>query len=638
MMSLKILAPVAFCGALALSWTAHAVMATESAPRYNFKHAAWWFGRFDELKRTAAEEGDSIKVVFLGDSITENWLAPGKEVWKQNFDGPKYKAFNCGFGGDRTDNLLWRIRNGQLDGLNPKAVSLLIGTNNTFFRSVRDEPPADTVRAVATIIREIQARCPQTKVILTGILPSGDKPDNEKRLRDIRINEQLQMLADGEKVLWLNFGPKLLAADGSLTKEMAPDYTHPAEKGYEIWTEQLLPYLDWCLGYSAERPQGVTGRVDGRAAFWQSPLFAQKRDEIMANAEHYYDFAFLGERVALGSDKVASPASVPGARILNFPFDFSPTVSDTVWAVENAGLCDGYSARYVVLSRDLWASDLVQKGAAATLADAKRLVAAIRHCQPQAKIVLESTDNELNDGLQTLADEETVFLYKHGIIISSDASVPMPRADFGWLERFAMNRRQIAASNGTIDLVFVGDSITHYWDVGEGSDSSVEIEDLRKTYSILNCAYGGDWTQNRLWCLRNGLLDGYRTKLVMVHIGTNNSGGGTDPAKTFAGIKEIVKTIRAKQPQAKILLLNIFPRGTADNEAHLLNQKVNALMNAEPWDEAVIVKDLGANFADEKGETIPELFDSERLHFIGTEGYRRWRQAVEPIFKKVVGK
>lgn len=214
----------------------------------------------------------------------------------------------------------------------------------------------------------------------------------------------------------------------------------------------------------------------------------------------------------------------------------------------------------------------------------------------------------------------------------------MPRAERGWRDRFEMNRGQIAKSNGEIDIVFIGDSITHYWDVGEGCDTSTDILELRKTYSILNCAYGGDRTQNQLWCAQNGLLDGYRTKLVMVLIGSNNSGGGTAPAETFEGVKAIVATVREKQPQAKILLLNLFPRGTSTSKANILNQKVNALINAEKWDDAVIVMDIGSNFVDEKGDTIPELFDKERLHFVGTEGYARWRRAVEPVFRDVVGK
>ena len=220
---------------------------------------------------------------------------------------------------------------------------------------------------------------------------------------------------------------------------------------------------------------------------------------------------------------------------------------------------------------------------------------------------------------------------------SCEASIPTPRVDRGWLDRFAMNRRQICESNGEIDIVFIGDSITHYWDVGEGGDTSTEIVDLRKTYSILNCGYGGDRTQNQLWFAQNGLLDGYRTKLVMMMIGTNNSGAGVEPRETFEGIKAIVATVRAKQPQAKILLLHIFPRGTANSPAHRLNQEVNALINAGKWDDAVIVKDIGSNFVDEKGDTIPDLFDAERLHLMDM-GYTLWRKAVEPVFKDVVGK
>lgn len=201
-----------------------------------------------------------------------------------------------------------------------------------------------------------------------------------------------------------------------------------------------------------------------------------------------------------------------------------------------------------------------------------------------------------------------------------------------------MNRQQICASGGEIDIVFLGDSLTHYWDVGEGPDSSTEIVELRKTYSILNCAYGGDKTQNLLWVARNGLLDGYKTKLVQLLIGTNNSGAGNEPKDTFAGIKKIVALIREKQPQAKILLLNLLPRGTTASPAHQRNAEINALINAEKWDEAVIVKDIGGNFVDEKGDTIPELYDDERLHFVGETGYRLWRQAVEPVFREVVGK
>ena len=93
--------------------------------RRDFQYADWWFGRFERLRALAAAEGPSFKVAFVGDSITEHWEAAGRNVWKRHFDGPRYRAINLGFGGDRTENVLWRIRNGQLDGLDPAAVAIL---------------------------------------------------------------------------------------------------------------------------------------------------------------------------------------------------------------------------------------------------------------------------------------------------------------------------------------------------------------------------------------------------------------------------------------------------------------------------------------------------------------------------------
>ena len=206
-----------------------------------------------------------------------------------------------------------------------------------------------------------------------------------------------------------------------------------------------------------------------------------------------------------------------------------------------------------------------------------------------------------------------------------------------WIERLAANRRQIAQSGGEIDLVFMGDSITHYWDIGEGLDTSTEILELRKKFTVLNCGYGGDQAQHLLWRAENGELDGYRAKLVMLLIGTNNSGAGRPPEETFAAIEKVVETIHAKQPQAKVLLLKLFPRGTAKSPAHIRNQSVNALIAARQWEDYVIVKDLTDIFADAEGNARPELFDYEVLH-MSDEGFIRWRRAVEPIFDAVCGK
>ena len=414
----KICSVVALGGVLSLVATSFAITATDPSPRYNFKHVEWWFGRFDRLRELAAKEGPSYKIAFIGDSITENWEASGTNVWNRTFVDPKYKAICLGFGGDRTENLLWRVKNGQLDGLDPKAVVLLIGANNIFFRTEREEPPADTVRAVSEIVKCVQEKCPNAKILLNAVIPADEQPDSERRLRGGRINEQLRRLADGERVLWVNFGRELLEPDGTLTKETSPDFVHPGEKGYVIWTETLMPYLDWCLGYSDERPQDAAGEKDVRSSFWSSRIFAEKRDEIAANHEHYYDVASIGDFVS-GRDEadlrrrnVARISRTFGYRILDVPVDFKTTVADFTWAVENAGLCDGYSARFVALAGEIWKSEASGRDAEAILEEVRKLIAAVRIRQPQAKIILESLPDlpeELSAGLRRLADDERIF-------------------------------------------------------------------------------------------------------------------------------------------------------------------------------------------------------------------------------------
>lgn len=113
----------------------------------------------------------------------------------------------------------------------------------------------ERLRALAAeVVRTIRERCPRARVVLHAILPSGERPDDAKRLRDARVNERIRLLADGRNVLWCDFGPKLLEPDGNLAKETAHDFVHLTEKGYEIWTAALLPYLDRCPGLSGEPP------------------------------------------------------------------------------------------------------------------------------------------------------------------------------------------------------------------------------------------------------------------------------------------------------------------------------------------------------------------------------------------------
>jgi lysophospholipase L1-like esterase len=189
-----------------------------------------------------ARQGD-VDVLFVGDSITDAWRRPapgGKEVWDANF--APLRAANFGISGDRTEHVLWRLQNGELDGIKPKAVVLMIGTNNTGFERDGTTPrntPAEAAAGVEAIVKHLRSKLPQTKILLLAVFPRGEKPDHPQRRQVAEINAKIAKLADGRNVRFLDIGKKFLAADGTLPKEIMPDFLHPQVKGYEIWAAAI---------------------------------------------------------------------------------------------------------------------------------------------------------------------------------------------------------------------------------------------------------------------------------------------------------------------------------------------------------------------------------------------------------------
>jgi beta-glucosidase len=182
-----------------------------------------------------------IGVLFLGDSITQGWSGRGLKVWHERYD--KYQPANFGIGGDRTQHVLWRIDNGELDGISPKVVVLMIGTNNSANWSADDILRADT-----KIVSEIHQKLPDTKVLLLAIFPRGFDPKTPAiaalRAKLKAVNDGLAKLDDGTKTRYLDIGDKFLQPDGILPKSIMPDSLHPNEKGYVIWADAMAPLLD----------------------------------------------------------------------------------------------------------------------------------------------------------------------------------------------------------------------------------------------------------------------------------------------------------------------------------------------------------------------------------------------------------
>jgi lysophospholipase L1-like esterase len=185
-----------------------------------------------------AKAGD-IDVLFLGDSITDFWRTTGKALWNEHF--APLKAANFGISGDRTQHVLWRIQEGELDGIHPKVLVLMIGTNNTGLERDnvrRRNTVPETIEGVTAVVRSIRAKLPETKILLLAIFPRGEK-DSPARQEVNEVNAAIAKLDDGSSIRYLDIGQKFLWPDGTLPKDIMPDLLHPNEVGYAIWAAAI---------------------------------------------------------------------------------------------------------------------------------------------------------------------------------------------------------------------------------------------------------------------------------------------------------------------------------------------------------------------------------------------------------------
>jgi beta-glucosidase len=193
------------------------------------------------LRRAKEAPGD-YDIEFIGDSIMQGWEGAGRNVW-QEFYG-KRKVINFGVSGDRTQHVLWRFENGQLDGIKAKVAVVMIGTNNS---NNQDNTEADILAGVTAIVQQIRERQPDTKILLLGIFPRG-KTFSPQRGKILEVNEALARLEDGKNVFYLDFGSQLIENDGSISKSIMPDALHPNAAGYKIWANAMEPKLKELLG------------------------------------------------------------------------------------------------------------------------------------------------------------------------------------------------------------------------------------------------------------------------------------------------------------------------------------------------------------------------------------------------------
>jgi lysophospholipase L1-like esterase len=187
------------------------------------------------------KEGN-VDLIFIGDSITHWWERAGKEVWEKYYG--HRKAVNLGIGGDRTQHVLWRLDNGNIDGISPKVAVVMIGTNNL---SPNRSTVEETADGVIAICKKLRTRLPKTKILLLAIFPRAQEPCP---LRDkvAQTNKIISRIADGKKIYYLDIGDKFVEPDGSISREIMKDYLHLTPKGYKIWAEAIEPKLAELMG------------------------------------------------------------------------------------------------------------------------------------------------------------------------------------------------------------------------------------------------------------------------------------------------------------------------------------------------------------------------------------------------------
>jgi lysophospholipase L1-like esterase len=202
------------------------------SPQFRVKH---------EANVAIAKKGES-DVLFMGDSITDWWRragepgvanppTAGKAVFDKYFG--EMKVANFGISGDTTQGVLYRLRDGEGQGFQPKAIMLMIGTNNGGGSS-----SAEIAEGVGAVVAELRQDFPAAKILLLGIFPRGN-PADAVRKTVLDVNPIIAKLHDGKNIFYLDIGAKFLSPDGTLAADIMPDKLHPTEKGYEIWAEAV---------------------------------------------------------------------------------------------------------------------------------------------------------------------------------------------------------------------------------------------------------------------------------------------------------------------------------------------------------------------------------------------------------------
>ncbi|MCH2183392.1 MAG: GDSL-type esterase/lipase family protein [Mariniblastus sp.] len=201
----------------------------------------WWFER--HAKKIGEFKQENVDLLMVGDSITHNFESTGKKVWETSF-APRH-AINLGFGGDRTNHVLWRLEHLPKRETSPKAAVVMIGTNNICWGS---DEPRQAALGVQAIAQRLNEDYPEMKILVLGVFPRRRKLDHPHRKQIIELNGYLpELLEQIPNVTFKDIGEQFLDESGFLSEAMMPDTTHPSEKGHQVWADAIEADLQQML-------------------------------------------------------------------------------------------------------------------------------------------------------------------------------------------------------------------------------------------------------------------------------------------------------------------------------------------------------------------------------------------------------
>jgi lysophospholipase L1-like esterase len=651
----------------------------------------WWLPRHEAKLKESHKNADKINIVFLGDSITHHWEETGRVFWDKYY--ASRGALNLGFGGDRTEHLIWRLDHGALDGLNPKLVVLMIGINNFGTK----EKASDTAAGIRAIIGRVEKKLPNAKVLLLGTFPGGAKPDHHWRASVKNVNQCISKFSDNKRIFYLDIGDKFIEPDGTILGSTMPDAVHPTAASYKIWAEAIEPTLRKITGeYPANIP--TPQHLDWTLSWWM-PRHEAKLKEARKHADKI-NLVFIGDSITHGWEGSDSQGWKGAGRsvwdeyyapcgALNLGFGADKT-EHLLWRIDHGAL-DGLSPKVVTLlvgANNIGAEQSVSE----TIAGVRAVVDRIKAKLPETKILLlaifplrEKPDapfriqtEAVNRGISKLDDGKRVFYLDIGKkFLSTDGTIsksimddfvhpttagykiwaeaieptirrlvgecpspdqslvprsvqPFKQKHDWWLPRHEAKYKEARAAADKIDYVFIGDSITHGW---EKTGRAVWNE-YYAPRGALNLGFSGDVTGNLIWRIDNGELDGLFPKVVTLLVGINNIASRNNAPDTVEGVCAVVERIQKKLPKTKILLLGIFPAGEKpDHRWRVPVKEANKGLASLADGNRVVYLDIGDKFLSQEGIILKSIMP-DAVHPTAA-GYKIWAEAIEPTLRKM---